>query len=84
LRGIEAAVSSQDFLCAGRFTAADISVGYALMLAETIGLGAQVPEAIGAYWDRLKAQPSFARALVAQERAALAQGVPTTPSPLVT
>jgi glutathione S-transferase len=83
LRGIEAVVSSQDFLCAGRFTAADISVGYALMLAETIGLGAHVPEAIVAYWERLKARASFSCALAAQERAALAQGVSTTPSPLV-
>ena len=84
LRGIEAVVSSQEFLCAGRFTAADISVGYALMLADTIGLGAHFSEPVAAYWQRLKARASFAQALAAQERAAMAQGVPTVPSPLVT
>ena len=38
LRGIEAALADRDFLCAGRFTVADISVGYALMLTGFIGL----------------------------------------------
>src|SRR6202035_2092353 len=33
LRGVEAAVGKSDVLCAGRFTADDISVGYALLLA---------------------------------------------------
>src|SRR6202030_4798098 len=38
LRGVEAAVAKSDVLCAGRFTAADISVGYALLLAHSLGL----------------------------------------------
>src|ERR1700704_3616340 len=38
LRGLEAAVANSDTVCAGRFTAADISVGYALLLARDIGL----------------------------------------------
>src|ERR1700709_2653550 len=37
LRAVEAATGKADALCADRFTAADISVGYALRLAETIG-----------------------------------------------
>src|ERR1700709_1068705 len=37
LRAVEAASGKADALCADRFTAADISVGYALRLAETIG-----------------------------------------------
>src|SRR6202035_3512809 len=38
LRGIEAAIADRDMLCGGRFTAADISVGYALLLAQNLGL----------------------------------------------
>jgi glutathione S-transferase len=65
------------FLCAGRFTAADISVGYALMLAQIVGLGDQLPDEASAYWARLQALPSYASARAAQDRAAQAQGVDT-------
>jgi glutathione S-transferase len=66
-----------EFICAGRFTAADISVGYAFQLAEQVGLyDALVPEA-KAYWTRLKARPGFAAAQAAQRAAAKAQGVGT-------
>ena len=83
LRAVEAAVESQQWLCAGRFTAADVAVGYALMLAVHLGLAAQWGPATQAYWQRLQARPAFARALAAEHAAALAQGVPTTPSPLL-
>jgi glutathione S-transferase len=48
-----------EHLCAGRFTAADISVGYALLLADHLGLleGAAAP--VAAYWARLRARPAF-------------------------
>lgn len=75
LRTLEPRLSAQPTLCAGRFTAADISVGYALMLAEHLGLDTQFTPAVMAYWQRLKQREAYARALLAQERAALAQGV---------
>ena len=34
LRAVEAAVAHNEYLCAGRFTAADVAVGYALLLAQ--------------------------------------------------
>ncbi|HYD95018.1 MAG TPA: glutathione S-transferase family protein [Noviherbaspirillum sp.] len=83
LRAVDAAVSKQDFLCAGRFTAADISVGYALMLAEYLGLEPQFPEAVRSYWERLKLRAGYRHALQAQHRAAIDQGISTTPAPLV-
>ena len=81
LRAVDAALQTQDFLCAGRFTAADMAVGYALMLAGHLGLATQFPEAVAHYWQRLQARPAFQRALAAQHQAALDQGVPTTPAP---
>ncbi len=81
LRVVEAAVASSDYLCAGRFTAADASVGYALLLAEHLGLAPQWGPATTAYWQRLQARPAFQRALAAEQAAAQAQGVDPTPSP---
>ncbi|MEJ8859360.1 glutathione S-transferase family protein [Variovorax robiniae] len=75
LRGIEAVLSHNEYLCAGRFTGADISVGYSLMLAQVIDLGPRLPPAVAAYWDRLQQRDGFKRAMAAQEAAAIAQGL---------
>lgn len=83
LRAVEAAVSTSDWLCAGRFTAADVAVGYALMLADFLGLLPQAGPATQAYWQRLQQRPAFARARQAEQAAAMAQGVDSTPSPLL-
>ena len=48
LRALETAVTDSDWVCAGRFTAADISVGYALMFAQSNGLAAQYTPAVAA------------------------------------
>ncbi|MEH3144238.1 MAG: glutathione S-transferase family protein [Methylobacterium frigidaeris] len=82
LRAFAETFGDRETVCAGRFTAADISVGYALMLAEFTGLSDEVPDAIRAYWERLKARPGYGRALDAQARAAVAQGVSGRPAPL--
>jgi len=81
VRAVDAALQAQEFLCAGRFTAADVSVAYALMLAGHLGLTDQLPPAVQAYWERLQQRPAFQRALNVQHQAALDQGVPTMPAP---
>lgn len=81
LRAVDAVVQQQDWLCAGRFTAADIAVAYALMLAGYLGLSAQFTPAVAAYWARLQQRPAFQKAMAIQHQAALDQGVPTTPAP---
>jgi glutathione S-transferase len=81
LRGVDAIVSKQEFLCAQRFTAADVSVGYALMLAQSLGLEPEFPIAVRGYSARLQQRPAFMRAIAAQTRAASEQGVSTTPAP---
>lgn len=82
LRAVDAALTGTEFLCARRFTAADISVGYALMLAEYLGMQEQFPPAVRDYWERLKQRDAYRRALDVQARAAEAQGVSPTPAPL--
>lgn len=82
LRKLETMLQERDYLCAGRFTAADISVGYALMLAELIDLSAEFTPAVAAYWARLKGEPSYQRALNAEHQAAIVQDVSPVPAPL--
>lgn len=76
LRTLEPLLSQQEFICAGRFTAADVSVGYALMLADDIGLKERFKPAVLAYWHRLQERGGYQRALAAQRSAAAEQGVP--------
>jgi glutathione S-transferase len=83
LRAIDAELVDRDYLCAERFTVADISVGCALMLADHIGLADRFSLAVGQYWQRLSARPGFVSALERQRAAALEQGVPVTPAPCV-
>jgi glutathione S-transferase len=75
LRMVEAAISASDYLCANRFTAADISVGYALLLSQFNGLSEKLPDAVRDYWQRLKAREGFQRADAAQKSAARAAGI---------
>lgn len=81
LRSLDQVLEHQTFLCAGRFTAADVSVGYALMLAQHLGLASRFTPAVAAYWDRLQQREGFLRALRSQELAAQAQGVSTVAAP---
>jgi glutathione S-transferase len=76
LRTLEPRLAERETLCAGRFTAADISVGYALLLAQHIGLANEFTPAVRAYWERLQQRPAYLRAQQAQWQAAREQGVP--------
>lgn len=67
LRHVDRALETGEWLCAGRFTAADISVGYALLLARVIKLSDRFSPAVQAYWNRLEARPGFQAAKRAQK-----------------
>lgn len=74
LRGVDGALADgRDWLVADRFTAADISVGFALLLAAQLGLDVRFTPTVAAYWARLQGRPGFAAAKSAQARAAAAQ-----------
>jgi glutathione S-transferase len=81
LRAVDAVVTRADFICAHRFTAADVSVGYALMLGEHLGLHSRFPQSVLDYWKRLQERPAYRRALTAQRAAAEDQGVSPQPAP---
>lgn len=68
LRHVDRALGDgREWLCADRFTGADISVGYALLLARQLKLDGKFSPAIQAYWDRLKDRPGFKAAKAAQK-----------------
>lgn len=81
LRAVESGLARSEYLCAERFTAADVSVGYALLLAEHLGLSPEFGERTLMYWHRLQQRPGYQRAMAAQIEAAEEQDVPTTPAP---
>ena len=60
---------------AGRFTAADIVIGYALRLAENIGLAKDFGPNVAAYWQRLQERDGYQRAVAAEELAGEQQKV---------
>ncbi|THD78864.1 MAG: glutathione S-transferase family protein [Phenylobacterium sp.] len=67
LRHVDRALAHGEHLCAGRFTAADISVGYALLLADFLQLLGGASPALQAYWARLQGRPAFQAAKRAQK-----------------
>lgn len=75
LRLPEMVLAERRFLCGDRFTAADISVGYALLLAERIKLDSLFGPAVTAYWRRLEQREAFKRAQAAEQLAGEEQNV---------
>ena len=60
---VEQRLEGREYLCADRFTVADICVGYALILAERVGLDEGVPTALKEYRRRLTALSAYQRAV---------------------
>lgn len=67
-KSIEAALADgRDWLVTGRFTAADIAIGYAAFFAETLNAHDALGEATLAWLERCKARPAFVRARLRQK-----------------
>ena len=67
LRSVETALDDREFLCADRFTMADIAVHYALYLGRTLGLDERYKPNCKAYLARLMQRPAFQQALARQD-----------------
>jgi glutathione S-transferase len=63
LKSVERATADREYLCADRFTIADICVGYALYLADTLGLREGFKPNTEKYYARLAERPAFKRAI---------------------
>ncbi len=75
-------LESDAFVCCGRFTAADVSVGFALFLAEQLELIGSLAVPVQRYWNKLKLRPAFRRALSIERDEAFGQGISPTPAAL--
>jgi len=67
LRHLTRALGEREWLCAGRFTMADLCTGYALLLAQDLELDHKFSPEIADYWQRLTARPAFLAAQAAQD-----------------
>lgn len=63
LRMLNAHISDREFLCDGRFTIADIAVGFALYLGEWLNISDGYTPAVRSYLARLKQRPAFHRCM---------------------
>lgn len=83
LKTVDSFLHDRTFLCGDRFTLADISVGYALLLADYLELSPSFRPSTQEYWTRLRTREAFRRALAVEKGAATRQGISTTPAPLM-
>ncbi len=76
LRAVESSLEkTSPWLLGDTFTAADISVAFALMVAENLNMAGEFSNQTRSYWERVKQRDAFNRALRSQQEAAAAQGV---------
>lgn len=62
MRCVEAATADREFLCAGRFTIADICIAYAIHLANTLDIEEVFTPNVKRYWDAIIQRPAYQRA----------------------
>ena len=62
LKAVEMALEGKEYLCADRFTIADIAVGYALFLGTSLGLDERYKPNCKRYLANLMERPAFVRA----------------------
>ncbi|MEM9263746.1 MAG: glutathione binding-like protein, partial [Pseudomonadota bacterium] len=61
-RCVETALADREYLCADRFTMADIAVGYAFLFSKILKIEeAATPNVVG-WWERISSRPAFERA----------------------
>jgi glutathione S-transferase len=59
---VETGLEGRDYLCADRFTMADICVGYALYFANTLGVGEAMTPNVAKWWARISGRPAYGKA----------------------
>lgn len=77
LARIDARLQTREFLCAERFTAADVCVGYALHLSTSTGLAHLLTPRLAEWLAELRARPGFQAAVTREAVLAVEQGVRT-------
>mgnify|MGYP000923236321 CR=1 FL=1 len=68
MRFVDQALDGRDYLAAGRFTAADITVGYAVYLARRLNIHGELSPRVLDWFARITAREAFQRADARGER----------------
>ncbi len=63
LKRLEQTVQSREYLCADKFTVADIAIVYALYLGKLLRFSDEYPDVILAYMQRHLARPAFKKSM---------------------
>lgn len=63
LRRLDAHIVDREYLVGGKFTIADIAIGYALFFGRSLELDSEYTPQVSAYLDRLIERPAFQRAV---------------------
>lgn len=61
-RSVDEGLEGRDYLCADRFTMADIAVGFAFIFAKLLKIDEARTPNVEAWWERLSARDGYARA----------------------
>jgi len=75
LRSVERGLQAREYLCAGRFTIADICVGCAVYLGKVMGLDYKFGPATADWLARITARPASARCMDEQVELASSTGL---------
>ena len=67
LRLLDSHILENEFLCDSRFTIADIVIGYALFLGESLGFAGDYSPQVRDYLKRLKQRPALSRSIALTE-----------------
>jgi glutathione S-transferase len=62
MRCVEEATADREFLCASRFTIADVCIAYAIHLANSLGIEEVFTPNVKRYWDAIIERPAYQRA----------------------
>lgn len=62
MRCVEEATADREYLCAGRFTIADVCVAYAIHLAQSLGIDEVFTPNVEHYWKGIVTRPAYRRA----------------------
>ena len=62
MRSVESALADREYLCADRFTIADIAIVYCVVLADSLDIEEVFTPNVKRYWDMITERPAYQRA----------------------
>ena len=61
-RSVEDALQGKEYLCADRFTMADVAVGFAFLFSQLLNIEEAATPAVSEWWERISSREAYRRA----------------------